>query len=121
MSCPFCEIDRDIVAENEHSFSILDAFSVSLGHALVIPKQHVSTIFDLKDIEYSACFDLVRVVKDILQNEYSTDAFNIGVNCNELAGQTIFHAHIHVIPRYAGDVEDPTGGVRNVIPGRGAY
>jgi diadenosine tetraphosphate (Ap4A) HIT family hydrolase len=71
--------------------------------------------------EYMDAFSLVRGVKDQLQKEFEPQGFNIGVNCGEVAGQTVFHAHVHVIPRYAGDVPNPRGGVRNVIPGKGNY
>jgi diadenosine tetraphosphate (Ap4A) HIT family hydrolase len=71
--------------------------------------------------EYTDAFDLVRQVKDVLQKKFDPQGFNIGVNCGEVAGQSVFHAHIHVIPRYAGDVPNPRGGVRNIIPGRGNY
>ena len=78
-------------------------------------------IFDHTDKEYQACFDLVRVVKDHLINKYGTKSFNIGINCGTDAGQTIFHAHIHIIPRYKNDVTNPRGGVRNVIPNKADY
>ena len=121
MKCSFCNHDRKIVAENEHAFAIGDGYAVSPGHTLVIPKRHAETVFDLADEEYAGCFDLVRTVKAILQDQHRTDAFNIGVNCGEVAGQTVNHAHIHVIPRYEGDVDDPRGGVRHIIPGKGYY
>jgi diadenosine tetraphosphate (Ap4A) HIT family hydrolase len=121
MDCPFCNADRENIAENDHSVAILDAYPVSSGHTLVIPRHHVSTIFDLSNDEYVACFDLVREVKKILEERYATDAFNVGVNCGETAGQTVDHAHIHVIPRYSDDVDDPRGGVRHIIPGKGYY
>jgi diadenosine tetraphosphate (Ap4A) HIT family hydrolase len=121
MECIFCNSDRELIAENDHAIAVYDGFPVSEGHALVIPKTHVPEIFDLNDQEYAACFDLVRQVKTILQKKHSTEAFNIGVNCGDIAGQTVMHAHIHMIPRYAGDVEDPRGGVRHIIPGKGYY
>ena len=121
MECPFCKSDRDIIVENDHAAAVYDSFPVSAGHTLIIPKRHVPLIFDLNDKEYVACFDLVRQAKAILQKEHSTEAFNIGVNCGEIAGQTVMHAHIHVIPRYPGDVDSPRGGVRHVIPGKGYY
>jgi len=119
MKSPF--LDKPKIAENNLSFSIYDTFPVSKGHALVIPKRVVADIFDLNDDEYKSCFDLVKVVKKILKKEFNPDGFNIGVNSGETAGQTIFHAHIHIIPRYKGDVPNPRGGVRNVIPGKADY
>lgn len=121
MTCPFCNPERQILAENSCAYAIADGYAVSQGHTLVIPKRHAETIFDLTHEEYIGCFDLVKTVKDILAQQYSPDGFNIGVNCGETAGQTIFHAHIHVIPRYKGDAENPRGGVRHVIPGKGFY
>jgi diadenosine tetraphosphate (Ap4A) HIT family hydrolase len=88
---------------------------------LIIPKRIVADIFDLNDEEYKSCFDLVKTVKEIIKNKFNPDGFNVGVNSGETAGQTIFHAHIHVIPRYKGDVPNPRGGVRNVIPGKADY
>ena len=120
-TCPFCNPDREVIVENEEAIAVYDGFPVSEGHALVIPRQHVATIFNLTDQEYAACFALLRQVTEILQERHSTPDFNIGVNCGEVAGQTVNHAHIHVIPRYQGDVDDPRGGVRHIIPGKGYY
>ena len=113
--------DKEKIIENENAFAIYDAFPVSKGHVLVIPKRVVSEIFDLNEDEYISCFNLIKDVKKILDKNHKPDGFNIGINNGEKAGQTIFHAHIHVIPRYIGDVENPRGGVRNVIPGKGDY
>jgi len=121
MSCPFCKPKREIIVENDFALAICDGFPISQGHALVIPRRHVPTIFDLNDAEYFGCLDLVREIKNTLEKRHSTNAFNIGVNCGEVAGQTVDHAHIHVIPRYSGDVDDPRGGVRHIIPGKGTY
>ena len=119
MESPFLNIEK--IIENENAFAIYDAFPVSKGHVLVIPKRVVAEIFDLNDEEYSSCFNLVKDVKKILEEKFKPDGFNIGINNGEKAGQTIFHAHIHVIPRYNGDVENPRGGIRHVIPGKGNY
>jgi len=120
-ACPFCNANTEIVIENEYAFSICDRHPVSPGHSLIIPKKHVTNIFDLPLDDYHACFDLVRAVRKRLEREHRADGFNIGVNCGAVAGQTIAHAHVHLIPRYAGDVSKPRGGVRNVIPGKGDY
>ena len=117
---PFLE-KKERLLENEVGFVIYDGFPVSKGHVLVIPKRVVAEIFDLNDEEYSSCFNLVKDVKKILEEEFKPDGFNIGINNGEKAGQTIFHAHIHVIPRYSGDVDNPRGGIRHVIPGKGDY
>ena len=114
--CIFCNIDREILAQDRHAVAIYDAHPVAKGHALVIPRRHVVTVWDLDAAEYAACFELVRVMRAVIQSRFVPDGFNIGVNCGEAAGQTVFHAHIHLIPRYRGDVPSPRGGVRNVIP-----
>ena len=119
MESPF--LNKEKIIENENAFAIYDGFPVSKGHVLVIPKRVVAEIFDLNDEEYSSCFNLVKDVKKILEEKFNPDGFNIGINNGEKAGQTIFHAHIHVIPRYSGDVENPRGGIRHVIPGKGDY
>ena len=121
MNCPFCQMDRQPISENASAISVSDGFPVSPGHALVIPRRHVETIFELTEIEWADCFALVKEVKLQLERQHGTSAFNIGINCGVVAGQTVPHAHIHVIPRYPGDVEDPRGGVRHVIPGKGYY
>ena len=117
MDSPFEKAEK--VLENDLAYAFFDLFPVSRGHMLIAPKRATPQIFDLNDAEYSACFDLVRRTKDYLKGKYSPDGFNIGINCGETAGQTVFHAHIHVIPRYKDDVPNPRGGVRNVIPGKG--
>ena len=119
--CPFCASDRPRIAENNYALAIADGFPVSPGHTLIIPKDHVEAVFDLSSEQYAACFDLVRTVQGILNKQHSPDGFNIGVNCGEVAGQTVMHAHVHLIPRYTGDVQNPRGGIRHVIPGKGSY
>lgn len=121
MHCIFCQHDRPILAQTKLSFAFLDSFPVSTGHALVLPKRHVESIWELTTEEYVDAFDLVRQVKEILQKQFEPQGFNVGVNCGEAAGQTVFHAHIHVVPRYKGDVPNPRGGVRNIISGKGNY
>jgi diadenosine tetraphosphate (Ap4A) HIT family hydrolase len=119
--CPFCTSHRQVLAKNECAFAILDSYPVSEGHCLIIPTHHVPSLFDLSPQEYGQCFDLVREVKSLIEKRYGTASINVGVNNGLVAGQTIDHAHIHVIPRYEGDVDDPRGGVRHVIPGKGFY
>jgi ATP adenylyltransferase len=121
--CPFCAPTEDmlLVSESATVYSMLDQYPVSKGHTLVIPKLHTPNYFDLPDRSKTACWLMVDRVKKLLEEEYKADGFNIGVNVGSAAGQTIQHVHIHVIPRYIGDTENPTGGVRNVIPGRGNY
>jgi diadenosine tetraphosphate (Ap4A) HIT family hydrolase len=119
--CAFCNLDRAFSAETDLSLAFLDDFPVSQGHTLIIPKRHIETIWEMTNEEYADAFDLIRKVKDILKAKLDPDGFNVGVNCGEAAGQTVFHAHLHIIPRYVGDVPNPRGGVRNIIPGKGNY
>jgi diadenosine tetraphosphate (Ap4A) HIT family hydrolase len=94
---------------------------VNEGHALVIPKRHVADFFELAASERNACFELVAEVKAKLETRFLPDGYNVGINVGAAAGQTIFHVHIHVIPRYTGDVASPRGGVRGVIPSKQSY
>lgn len=119
--CIFCQVKGPVLAESELSVAVLDSFPVSKGHALVVPRRHAVTIWEMTAEEYADAFMLVREVKDVLQKKFAPQGFNVGVNCGEAAGQSVFHAHIHVIPRYTGDVPMPKGGVRNVISAKGNY
>ncbi|MBW6499079.1 MAG: HIT domain-containing protein [Bacteroidales bacterium] len=121
--CPFCnpDLSTQLITETATAYAILDKFPVSNGHCLIIPKRHLGSYFDLTLHEQRACWLIVNRCKEIIQKEFSPDGFNIGVNINECAGQSIFHVHIHLIPRYKGDVENPFGGVRGVIPSRKEY
>ena len=119
--CPFCILEREIILETELSFAIFDGFPVNEGHALIIPKRHTANYFDLTFEEQVDCFELLNRVKLIVQEKYNPAGFNVGININEAAGQTMPHVHIHFIPRYDGDVEEPRGGVRGVIPERRNY
>jgi len=101
MDCPFCKITAEkFIAESELAFSIGDIHPVSKGHSLVIPKAHVENYFDLSREYRSACWDLVSELKEILQQRYNPDGYNVGLNINRVAGQSVLHAHIHIIPRY---------------------
>ena len=119
--CIFCNHDREVLIESNCPIAFFDSFPISEGHALVVPRRHVESIWDLADSEYTDCFLLIRRLKVILSKRFSPDGFNIGINCGEAAGQTIWHAHIHVIPRFKGDVPNPKGGVRHVIPLKAFY
>jgi diadenosine tetraphosphate (Ap4A) HIT family hydrolase len=112
---------RELIVETATVFSFYDKFPVSEGHALVVPKRLVSNYFDLTLKEQTACWIVVNKVKTILQEKYNPDGFNVGININAEAGQTIWHSHIHIIPRYKGDVETPRGGIRAVIPNKKEY
>lgn len=113
--------DRPKIMENESAFAIYDGFAISEGHVLVIPKKQVSSIFELDGFEYHNCFDLVKKITFFLKDKFKVEAFNIGINNGLDAGQTIAHAHIHIIPRYKGDIKDPRGGVRNILPDKSGY
>ncbi len=119
--CIFCEPEREIVAQNARAIAVFDSFPVSPGHALILPRRHVVTIWDLDADEYADCFALARDLRPILEARFHPDGFNVGANCGEAAGQSVRHAHIHVIPRYKGDTPNPRGGVRHVIPLKGNY
>lgn len=121
--CLFCEIPKDrVVHENELAYTICDGFPVTEHHSLVIPKRHVSSYFDLTRPEVNACNQLLEKAKTQIQKMDGTvSGFNVGINIGEDAGQTIFHSHIHLIPRRKGDMNDPKGGVRGVIPEKQKY
>jgi ATP adenylyltransferase len=113
--------DTKLISELATVYSIYDKYPVSKGHALVIPKRKSVTYFDIKPKEQTAVWMMVKRVRNILANKFNPDGFNVGFNVNEAGGQTVFHTHVHIIPRYAGDVKNPRGGIRNVIPGKGDY
>jgi len=119
--CIFCKPQREILAENEHAIAVFDTYPVSPGHSLILPRRHAVTVWDLPEDEYLACYALVRELKPVLEARFKPDGFNVGVNCGEAAGQSVWHAHIHVIPRFKGDTPYPKGGVRHVIPLKGSY
>ncbi|MDI3508788.1 MAG: hypothetical protein PWP48_1606 [Clostridiales bacterium] len=116
MGCIFCDYldNKAYIMENELAFAIYDNFPVNKGHMLIIPKRHFASCFDATPDEVIAFNDLIKRAKGLLDSRFSPDGYNIGVNIGEAAGQTIFHLHIHVIPRYVGDVENPRGGIRKL-------
>ena len=120
--CPFCRLEMNrIRAESEFAVAFLDGFPITQGHSLVIPKRHVASMFELSDEEQAAMWKLVAQVRDSLVNELQSDGFNIGLNDGASAGQTVMHAHVHIIPRRKGDTPDPRGGVRWIIPDKARY
>ncbi len=121
--CVFCAIaEADIVAANDLAYAVRDTSPVTPLHTLVLPRRHVSSYFDLDRAELDAVQALLEHVRlAILGADFLVEGFNIGVNIGEAAGQTIFHCHVHLIPRRRGDVENPRGGVRAVIPGKALY
>lgn len=123
-NCIFCAL-RDgpnVVLRNELAFALRDATPVTPLHTLVLPSRHAPTYFDLTDAELAAVNDLLRRLRsDIVEADPSVEGFNIGANVGAVSGQTIFHCHIHLIPRRKGDMHDPRGGVRGVIPDKMRY
>ena len=119
--CLFCKDAKGVSLDHELAYSARDSYAVSPGHTLVIPKRHVASFFDLTPEEVQACMELITEERKLLDEEFSPDGYNIGVNIGPAAGQSIRHVHIHLIPRYQGDVENPQGGVRHVIPNKGHY
>ena len=122
MTSPFLTaLPERRVASNDLAFALRDGFPVSPGHTLVIPRRLVATWFEATREEQLAILELVDVVKAQLDAELQPDGYNVGFNAGLAAGQTVMHLHVHVIPRFAGDVEDPRGGIRHVMPGKGNY
>lgn len=120
--CPFCQVEPErIRIETEVGLAIRDLFPVSEGHVLVIPRRHVRSIYDLPEDEQAAMWELTRAARDLLVEELRPDGFTIGLNEGMAAGQSVHHTNIHVIPRYLGDVPDPTGGIRAIFPHRARY
>jgi diadenosine tetraphosphate (Ap4A) HIT family hydrolase len=118
----FTEIQEDrIIYRNEHFFIIKDAFPVSPGHLLIISNQLRKDFFELTDAEKQSLNMTIDAAKTIVEQEFKPDGYNIGMNCGAAAGQTVFHFHCHLIPRYIGDMENPRGGVRHCIEGKGNY
>lgn len=121
--CFFCQAfeNNDYFLENKLAFARFDGFPVSKGHLEVIPKRHIKDWWEATDEERMAIFKLIDEAKKIVDEKYHPDAYNIGMNLGEKAGQSIMHLHVHLIPRYDGDVQNPRGGVRGVIPEKQNY
>ena len=121
--CLFCNIPRERVhIENALAYAIRDGFPVTNLHSLIIPRRHTTDYFGLTRDELLAIDDLLRQLREeTLSSDTSVDGFNIGMNVGAMAGQTIFHCHVHLIPRRKGDIANPRGGVRHIIPGKGNY
>ncbi|MFW6047424.1 MAG: HIT family protein [Candidatus Woesearchaeota archaeon] len=115
MNCIFCNTDElDIIIEFEKVYAIYDNYPVNTGHMLIIPIRHYTNFFETRPEELEQIYALLKKAKDKLDELYSPDGYNIGINNGKAAGQTIMHLHIHLIPRYDGDVNDPRGGVRHI-------
>jgi diadenosine tetraphosphate (Ap4A) HIT family hydrolase len=121
-TCPFCEISSDeFLIEHPLAIAKHDGFPVSKGHSLIMPRRHVVSFFDTTEVERLAMLKLLDEMKARLDREHKPDGYNIGINSGAAAGQTVMHLHIHLIPRYAGDMPDPRGGVRWIFPDKAAY
>jgi diadenosine tetraphosphate (Ap4A) HIT family hydrolase len=120
LDCAFCSQDGAIL-RNNLAYARLDKYPVTSGHLLVIPVRHVASYFDCAPEEQQALWSLIEEARRLLEARHAPDGFNIGVNVGAASGQTIMHVHVHLIPRYRGDVADPRGGVRGVIPARQSY
>ena len=121
--CLFCNTGKNnIVHENDLAYASYDSYPVSKHHCLIIPKRHIKDYFDLENEELIACNDLIKIIKkEILEKDKSVKGFNLGTNIGKSSGQSIYHCHLHLIPRRENDVENPQGGVRSVIPDKQHY
>lgn len=121
-TCPFCQLPPErIVLANDLAFAIRDGFPISPGHTLVIPRRHVGSFFEISAAERAAMLALLEQAKQQLDAAQAPDGYNIGINDGPAAGQTVPHLHLHLIPRYRGDRDDPRGGVRWIIPEKADY
>jgi diadenosine tetraphosphate (Ap4A) HIT family hydrolase len=120
--CAFCNLPPGrVIAENDRAFAIRDGYPVSPGHTLLIPRRHTGSFFDLSEQERGDVLALLDSAKLALDKEYQPQGYNIGINDGPVAGQTVPHLHVHLIPRFAGDLPDPRGGVRWIIPAKADY
>jgi diadenosine tetraphosphate (Ap4A) HIT family hydrolase len=121
--CPFCQrlTDGPLVAQNALAAAFLDGYPLNDGHCLIVPRRHEPDFFGLTAEEQAAVWALANEVRRNLQTTRTPDGYNLGLNIGDAAGQTVAHAHVHLIPRYLGDVADPRGGVRWIIPERAPY
>lgn len=120
--CPFCNLEPERIRHESESFYVIrDGFPISPGHTLIIPKQHIASVFELTEQAFTELYALLDWAKSDIEKEFTPDGYNIGINDGPAAGQTVPHLHVHVIPRYEGDQSDPRGGVRWVIPEKAKY
>jgi len=124
-NCFFCDVqkseDDQKITENEYFFARYDDFPVSEGHCEIISIDHLVSFFDLTPEQVQSMYELIKKTKKIIDEKFGPDGYNIGINEGEVAGRTLNHLHVHLIPRYNGDVENPRGGVRNIIPEKADY
>jgi diadenosine tetraphosphate (Ap4A) HIT family hydrolase len=124
-NCLFCQYSdpqkNTIISETDLAYSRWDNYPASNGHAEIIPKRHIESYFDLTEAELLSIYSLAKATKLVIDERYNPDGYNIGINDGEAAGRSVHHLHIHLIPRYIGDVPNPCGGIRHIIPGKGDY
>lgn len=121
-ACPFCHVpEGEVLVGSEMALAFLDHFPISNGHTLIVPRSHIASFFYLRAEMQAAIWQLVAEVRPVLMERFGVESFNIGLNDGSAAGQTVPHAHVHLIPRYNGDVAEPRGGIRWVIPEKAAY
>lgn len=121
-ACPFCELPSGrLVGEERLVVTIRDLYPVSPGHTLVIPRRHFSSFFEATAEEVTAIQDALHCARAVIDEELRPDGYNIGVNVGEAAGQTVMHLHVHLIPRFQGDMDDPRGGIRHCVQSKGYY
>jgi diadenosine tetraphosphate (Ap4A) HIT family hydrolase len=122
MSCVFCDIAREqIVAEDELTTTLRDGYPVSPGHTLIIPRRHISSMTEATPEELQAILQSLAAARATLDHERQPDGYNIGINDGAAAGQTVMHLHVHLIPRFTGDMPNPRGGIRHCVQGKGYY
>jgi len=114
LDCELC-VPADVVAENAAAYARYDSNSLAPGHVIVVPRRHVADFFDMTAAEQAAVLELLNAARRLIGEKHSPDGFNVGVNIGKAAGQSRMHVHVHLIPRYKGDVPDPAGGVRRVL------
>ena len=120
--CPFCRVDKlKILFENEQCFVVRDGFPVTPGHTLVVTRRHVASLFDATQAERQCLLAALDAAKELLDIDIKPEGYNVGINDGISAGQTVPHLHVHVIPRFRGDQDDPRGGVRKIFPTRADY
>ena len=121
-SCPFCEMPPErVLTQDDLTLAIRDGFPVSPGHTLILPRRHIQSMVEATPEELAALLRTLGEVRKALDLEFHPDGYNVGINDGEAAGQTVMHLHLHLIPRFQGDVANPRGGVRHCIPGKGCY
>jgi diadenosine tetraphosphate (Ap4A) HIT family hydrolase len=113
--------EENVLHRSDNFFLIYDGYPVSPGHILIISNEEKTDYFELNEVEQIELSSLIVVARNIIERDYQTDGYNLGMNCGEVAGQTVNHFHCHVIPRYKGDMDDPRGGVRHCVEGKGYY